>query len=182
MTQGACIFRRTKAAAAPPAKIVLPAPKPVENKPQPEIAPPAIVVETPPPDTPKALEIPPEVPPAPKPATPKRARPRPAQAAEAPAPVGPSVPQQPAQPPIQLAPLLTEAEHQSYSAAVTDLLAKAERNIAATEGKRLTASQREIVEQARSLIAQAVSARTRDLAAAKSLAERAEILSRELLR
>ena len=160
----------------------MPAPKPVESKPQPEIPPPAITLESPPPDIPKALESPPEVPPAPKPAPPKRARPRPAQAEAPMTTVGPNVPQQPAHPPIQLTPLLTEAEQQAYAAAVTDLLGKAERNIAATEGKRLTAAQREVAEQARSLIAQAVSARTRDLAAAKSLAERAEILSRELLK
>jgi len=61
-----------------------------------------------------------------------------------------------------------------------DLLSKAERELTTAESRFPTVPQKQRIAQARGFISQAIAVRERDLAAAKSLAERAEILSREL--
>jgi len=179
MLASSCVFRKAKAG-APPSKVVMPAPKVVTDQ-QPEIAAPPETMEAAiPPHTPRALEVPPALPPAPKPARQKRGRSRVA-ASPSPGAVGPRAPAPSGTRSIQLAPLMTDAEQQAYAAAIGDSLGKTQRNIAAAEGRMLTPAQREIMAQARSLAEQAVETRPRDLQAAKSLAERAEILSRDLV-
>jgi len=99
-------------------------------------------------------------------------------AAPLPEPVGP--PARAGAPPLELTPLLSEAEQRAYSIAIADLLAKAERELTTAESRFPTVPQKQRIAQARGFISQAIAVRERDLAAAKSLAERAEILSREL--
>jgi hypothetical protein len=78
--------------------------------------------------------------------------------------------------------MLSKAEQQELNAAIKDLLERAERNVALAKSRNLTAQQKELVRQAEVFVSQAQSARETDLNAAKSLAERAELLSREALR
>jgi len=84
--------------------------------------------------------------------------------------------------PLRLSPMLSKAEQQELNAAIKDLLERAERNVALAKSRNLTAQQKELVRQAEVFVSQAQSARETDLNAAKSLAERAELLSREALR
>jgi type IV secretory pathway VirB10-like protein len=181
----ACLKRKQPAATAPPpAPIVLPQKPPVEQK-QPQISPPADANgKSSPPQSPKALEIPPELPGPPVP--PKRTRrartktPSPSPAQQQPAQPAPSAPITTAAEP-QLAPMLSEEQKRIYATAITELVVKAERNLSAAEARNPNQQQREMIQQAKTFLAQAQDIRTRDLAAAKSLADRAEILSREVL-
>ncbi len=76
---------------------------------------------------------------------------------------------------------MSEVDQREYSGAVEALLVKAASNLSQIESRRPNAKQRQAVDQVRVFIAQSKEARGRDLVAAKSLAERAEILSRDLL-
>ncbi len=172
-TLTACWPARHKQTLPPPPQ---PATFPVQKAPPPKIAPPPeiVVPETPaqepqePPHFPKAQAAPP---PAPKP--------KPVEPAVV---VGPSPPQQPpeaARVP-ELAPLLPENELRAYRAAIDDLLDRASRNIAAARAQRLDDRRQAQLSQAIAFVAQAREIRERDPAGAKSLAERAELLSREV--
>jgi hypothetical protein len=94
------------------------------------------------------------------------------------APLGPSA--EAARPNLRLGPLLSDADQRAYNAAVDASITKAEHNIASAEAKGLSASQQDMIRQVRNFIAQAQEVRSKDLPAAKSLAERAEIVSREV--
>lgn len=146
-------------------------------------APPA--VETKPPSTPEVLNTKPQVPEPPKPQRARRPRPKPPQQAPAEearmnAEVLPTGPPAPA--PVQFAPLLSENDKRRYTSAINDLLNRTNRNLAAVAGRVLTPQQTELVQQAKAFVVQCNEVRGRDLVAAKSLAERAEILSRHVLR
>jgi hypothetical protein len=78
--------------------------------------------------------------------------------------------------------MLSKTEQQELNAAIKDLLERAERNLGLAKSRNLTAQQKELIRQAEVFVNQAQSARETDLNAAKSLAERAELLSREALR
>lgn len=138
------------------------------------------------PQVPVALEKTPQLPGPPKPvrARRKQARPLPAAAAQQSTvataeTVGPSAPTAP--PVVQLTPLLSDSEKQTYSAAVADLLGKAEKNLASAAARNPNEAQRQLMVQAKRFIAQCGEVKGKDWAAAKSLAERAEIISREVL-
>ena len=84
--------------------------------------------------------------------------------------------------PVQLGPLLSSDAQRAYAQAVAELIAKAERNLAAAQARGpKRAATRSDGPVSRRFIAQAQEIKGRDLPAAKSLAERAEIVSREVL-
>ena len=162
-----------------PAKVDLP-PKQVDAP----IRPPAdISIETPPVPEPKPQE-PPIFPKAP----PKQQRAR--QVAPAPEiPAAEAQPPAPAPPPpvkevepLKLSPMLSDNEQRELNAAIKDLIDRAERNLIAARARNRTAQQKEMVRQAEVFMTQAQSTRATDLTAARSLAERAELLSREALK
>ncbi len=78
--------------------------------------------------------------------------------------------------------MLSEAEQRELNAAIKDLIERAERNLALARSRNLSAQQKEMIRQAEVFVSQAQSTRETDLNAARSLAERAELLSREALR
>lgn len=161
--------------------VLPPAKKPVEQKPPELPSPPDVASKTPPTATPATIEEPPQLPPwraKAKPAK-KVTRKQPAPPVQASQPVTAPAPE--AVPEPQLAPMMTDAQRASLLAAVNDLVSRAERNLGGVENKATSDAQKEMIHQARTFIAQAQEIRGRDLAAARSLAERAEILSREVL-
>jgi len=141
---------------------------------------PATAAGAPPSSTPNATEQAPE--PAPyqvnKPPQaarkPARPAPTPAAAASSPAPATPS-----ADPP-KLGDVLTPDEQKQLSAAIDQSLSRAQASLNSIVGHRLNSSQAEDVEQIRKFMDQAKATRASDPAGAKSLAQRAEVLARDL--
>jgi hypothetical protein len=117
--------------------------------------------------------------PPPAPAAKKPARPAPAPAATLPAPP-PAGPPAPAAPAPKLGDVLTADEQQKYTAAIDQSLSKAQTSLNAIGARQLNKDQQADVEQIRNFIKQAETARSSDPAGAKSLAERAEVLARDL--
>jgi hypothetical protein len=64
---------------------------------------------------------------------------------------------------------------------INDLVGKTESNLRVAESRNPSERHRELIKQARTFVAQALEARSQDLVVSKSLAQRAEILSREVL-
>jgi ATP-dependent exoDNAse (exonuclease V) beta subunit len=81
----------------------------------------------------------------------------------------------------QLAPMLSEEEQRNYDAAIAELVGRARQNLAKAKGRTLSQDMQDIVQRAEEILARAEQQRKQDPAAAKSLAERAELLSRELV-
>jgi hypothetical protein len=144
-----------------------------EPLPQPTAAtPPAdsepVPVPEPAASTPPPIEI------EPQPAPP---RPRPAPAeAEAPKP-------KPDAPAPEIAPQLSARQQADATRRTTDAVRVAEKNLQASTGKRLNASQKDLVEKIQDFLAQAHEAiRANDWVRAENLAQKAQVLSAELLK
>ncbi len=114
-------------------------------------------------------------PPPPAPAVKKSTRPTTVPAA-APIPTPPA----PAPPPPKLGDILTADEQKQYNAAIDQSLSRAQTSLNLIGGRQLNKDQQAEVEQVRNFMQQALSARGSDPAGAKSLAERAEVLARDL--
>ena len=120
-----------------------------------------------------------------KPATPAPANAlkKPQRAAQTPAAVTPA-PLQPATPAATPAPklgdVLTPDEVRQYNAAIDVSLSHAQASLNAIQGRQLTKDQQAEVEQIRNFMQQAEASRNSDPAGAKSLAQRAEVLARDL--
>ncbi len=101
-------------------------------------------------------------------------------------PVTPTAPAQPTQPaaesPIRLGRALGADEQRALNANIDEHLANAQRVLLSLAGKRLNRQQTDSAEHVKSFIAQAVETRKTDLAAARSLAERADVLASDLAR
>lgn len=117
--------------------------------------------------------------PQPAPAAKKPARSATAPSATLPSPP-PATPPAPAAPAPKLGDVLTANEQQKYTAAIDQSLSKAQTSLNAIAARQLNKDQQADVEQIRNFIKQAETARTSDPAGAKSLAERAEVLARDL--
>ena len=167
-----CIFGRRKPLPPPAAAPVqLPAdhrpPQRIEEPPEiipPELPPPAprLEIPSPPPKTETAVD-------EPEPARRRTAPPAPvAQPAPTPAPA--KVP--------QLAPLLSDEERRAYDTAIDALVARTTQNLMRARGRTLSAAEKDSLVRAEAFLEQARETRKIDPAAAKSLAERAELLSR----
>jgi hypothetical protein len=130
-----------------------PIPAPEISQPAPELAP-----------SPAAEPVPP--------------RPRPA-----PAPV--TVPSQPA-PPVpspRLSPILTAADQQRLTELATDQIRVAERNLQSATGRRLNSLQQDLYQKVQGFLAQSHEAiRANDWVRAQNLAEKAQVLSAELVK
>jgi hypothetical protein len=119
-------------------------------------------------------------PPQPAPAAKKPARsvaaPATTPAPSAPAPTPTAAP---ALPP-KLGDILTPDEQKQYSASIDQSLSHAQANLNAIAARQLNKEQQAEVEQIRNFMQQAQATRSSDLGGAKSLAERAEVLARDL--
>jgi hypothetical protein len=147
----------------------IPEPRPVASAsaPQPE--------PTPPPEIPQPE---PELSP-PLAAEPAPPRPRPAPAASAPAPPPPSAPV--AAP--RISPVLSAAEQERLTQLATNQIRVAERNIQSANGKRLNSAQQDLYQKVQGFLAQAHEAiRANDWVRAQNLAEKAQVLSSELIK
>ena len=118
--------------------------------------------------------------PAEQPPPPKRAT-RPAPPAAAPqGPAPTTTPPPPADSP-HLADILTPDQQHEFNGAIDQSLSQAQTSIGSLVNRQLTKEQEATVAQVQNFIQQAQATRKNDLAAAKSLAERAEVLAHDLV-
>ncbi len=135
-----------------------------------------------------------KMPPAPPPPAPA-AQSEPARASEpqappaepAPSPKPRKPPQRPVQPPSepaqplpQLGQVLTAQQRREYVAAIDTALARALRDLESAGGRALTQEQQNALMRVRTLIQRAKDSREKDPVTAKGLANRAELLARDL--
>lgn len=159
--------------------IVRAAPPSVSEPPPQEITP-MPVPEAPPVDTTTTVEPAPEVPtpelppsPAKKPVAPKP-RPAPAETAE-------PTPPKPAPP--QISPQLSARDLQTAKSNTTTNITMAEQNLQVANGKQLSPPQKDLVEKISGFLSQAHEAiRADDWVRAQNLAEKARLLSAELVK
>jgi len=167
----ACRKNTLPALKIPPAPAATTAPvEPMEQPPQP-----APATTQPPP----ALPQPTVAPPPPEDVSqPKKS------ARRAPRPTTPAAPvtSPPANQPLRLGEMLTPEQERQYNTAMDQSLQRARSNIARVSKRQLSKEQQGVVAQVQSFIEQAQSTRKTNLTAAKSLAERADVLARELAR
>lgn len=159
--------------AAPP--VVVAQPASAEAKPeakQPEVKP------EPAPTTPAPTPIAP----APKPTSPRATAPPKTTPTPTPAPPSETAPAAPKVAPPQISPRLSPAEVAEYQKKTQDAIAAAERNLQRSYGRQLNAAQTDLVEKIRGFLAQAHEAsRASDWVRARNLAEKAQVLSVELV-
>jgi hypothetical protein len=170
-----CFLARKKVVPppAPTAPADLP-PKPVSPPVQ---SPGDVKIETPPAAEPEPQQLPTFPKPAPRQAQ-KDVETPPAPSE----PIGPKPTDVPKVDPPKLSPMLSNSEQRDLAAAIYDLLGRTERNISTAKSLNLNPQQKELVRQAENFLAQARAVREHDLPAARSLAERALLLSTEALK
>lgn len=118
-------------------------------------------------------------PPAPTPPpTPAPRRPRPTVGTSPAAPPTPA----PTAPAPQLGPVLTSDQEKEYNSAIEQSVEHAQASLRAIGNRQLTAEQRASLEEIQNFIRQAQNTRGADLPGARRLAERAELLARNLER
>ena len=135
---------------------------------------PPVAPQSPPPDIPAATTAPPPmITPATKPA------PKP----QKPAPEPATVAEDHARPPApQISPQLSENDKANYQRGTTEDIGVAEGNLQQATGKRLNAQQNDLVDKIKSFLNQSHDAsKDGDLARAKNLAQKARLLSVELV-
>jgi len=143
-----------------------PEPRPAASSPEPIAAP-----ELPQP-APELVTLP-----NPEPVAPPR--PRPAPVAVEPEPPRP----RPEVAPPQISPILTAADQERLIRISSDQIRVAERNLQLSAGRRLNAVQNDLAEKVRGFLAQAHEAiRANDWVRAQNLAEKAQVLSAELVK
>lgn len=158
--------RKRTVQAAPPAVVSTPLPEPkLETKPEatkPE-TPPETTAATPPPATNSAT-----------PSKPAPVRPRPAPPEPSPPPPKPAPP--------QISQRLTPEEQAEAERHTNDDISLAERNLKVASGKHLNAAQLDLVEKISGFMGQAREAsRAADWVRARNLAQKARVLSNELV-
>lgn len=183
-------FHRAKPQASAPPLPPPPKPAPVEP-PKIETAgpPPDIEAKQPAPELPKAIGVVPKTP-APKPA--RRHQPKPPAQQASPAgqsaqsgttPPGADTAGGPSPaPPIRLGEILSEGQRQQLLTACDASLARTRDALSRVRGLSLSPAQRETLARVRSFMDQASRARDKDPQTARQLAERADLLSQDLLR
>lgn len=184
----ACRKKVPVPAAAPPPIVI---PNRTEKPKEPSL-PPAPKIQTPIPDHPPVnVEVvaPPPKPPAPVPKRRARARKKAAEVkvAEAPKVEAPKVEAPPAEEPksavspVQLGVILSPEQTRELAKRLDGALERTRSAVVLIEGKLLTKEQTETLDRIRSFVAQAEQTREQDLSGSVSLAERADLLSRDLL-
>jgi len=161
--------------AAPPAAPVAETERPMNIAPDTNASPPTEAVITPPPIPESATAPPPVAIPRTKPG------PKPPRATPEPAPESPA--DQSAHPPApQISPQLSPGDQAAYERKTNEDIAVAEKNLQQANGKQLSAAQNDLVEKIRSFLSQSHdAAKTGDLARAQNLAQKARLLSIELV-
>lgn len=140
---------------------------------------------TPPPSAPVPVAPPgttPATQPAPtsaEPVTPPR-RPARTPASSPPAPSPPGAPPANGQPAPQLGPILTEEQQRQHNSAIDQSLARAQSSLGSIGKRQLNKEQQTDFDQIQGFIQQAQALRGSDLPAARRLAEKAEVLARNL--
>jgi len=165
---GLACRKKTFATPPPAAPAATAAVEPMEQPPAQQAAPPA----QPPPALPDPAVAPPPAIEAVQPKKPVRRTPRPVAASAVP----------PANQPLRLGEMLTPEQERQYNTAMDQSLQRAQANLAKVLRRQLSKEQQGVVAQVQSFMDQAQSTRKTNLTAAKSLAERADVLARELAR
>lgn len=161
------------AAPAPPAQLD----RPMTTAPDTDATPPVEVAATPPPSIPAPAPAAPAVAipatqPAPAPRRPAEGQPASESEAEAAA----------RQPALQITPELSPGDEATYERTTADDLAIAEKNLGQAAGKQLSAAQQDLVAKITSFSSQSRDAsKSGDWARAQNLAQKARLLSTELL-
>ncbi|MBI3681332.1 MAG: hypothetical protein HY235_13175 [Acidobacteria bacterium] len=177
-----------KKVAAPPAPsppaIILP--RKIEPPPKPPTLPPAPKIETPPPQSPP-VQVEVRTPP-PTPVPQKKQRPRTARKQEVKPPeVKPPEAKPPEKDPVaaeagpKLSQILAPDQQREYTRRLETLLEGVRGALVMLQTRSLDREQKESVNRIRIFVAQAEHAREEDLVSAVNLAERADLLSRDLL-
>ena len=171
----ACQKKHPNFTAPPPPQPQQIAPAPAEFPQPPEVAPEPNQTVMP------APSLPPEVPPPPAPATPqpRARRPAPSDTRAQPSPTEVPTPAQTAEPP-RLGTKTTPERERDLNTQIDQSLNNAETSLRAIQNRALSKDQEGVVAQVRSFIRQAREMRVSDLPAARSLAQRAEILAGDL--
>lgn len=170
-------FRRRPKLPPPP-----PAPLPEQTQVEPKPEPPAPLPSPPPVSgTPVKVPVPAIQTPAPPPPPPVKAKGRKRKPAPPPVEaVAESQPAPPAAPPLQLGTVLSPQQRAEYTRSVDRNVSRAEAEVAPLRGKALNADQTAALSRILSYISQARENRDADPALAAQLAERAELLARDL--
>jgi outer membrane biosynthesis protein TonB len=172
-----CIRQKVHAAApvaATPAPPVAETERPMNIAPDTNASPPTDAVIPPPAIPDNATAPPPDTIPHPK------TGPKPPKPAQEPAPEPAA--DQPHPPPPQISPQLSPGDHANYERKTNEDIAVAEKNLQQANGKQLSAAQNDLVEKIRSFLSQSRdAAKGGDLARAQNLAQKARLLSVELV-
>ncbi|MCC6588679.1 MAG: hypothetical protein IT168_18430 [Bryobacterales bacterium] len=189
LTTGCAKLKRSRAGApplivAPPSSV--PEPPPTIQAPPPVEQPKTSQIPTLPPGAQPKVPQPVE---PPKPVRTTRRTPAPkaptTASTQPPGPAAPAepVPEAPTETPLpQLGAILSQQEQAAYNSAIDAALQRAQTNLSRLDPRRLRGSDRANYQRARSFIMQAQQARETDLAVAKGLADRADILAQDLIR
>lgn len=119
--------------------------------------------------------------PAPAAPTPVTVPPSPPAHAPQPQPPSPAAPPQAARPPApHLSEILTTDQQKQYNSAIDQSLARTQTSLGAIAKHSLTKEQQAVVVQIQNFVQQAQTARKSNLPAARSLADRADVLARDL--
>jgi len=164
--ESACAKRHVAAPvpSTPPAAPAEAAP-PAAPQPAPATSPPAAPAPAPQP------QVPPQSPPqSPPPASPPPRSTRPAE---------PNSSGQP-NPAPRLGEILTTEQERHYNSAIDQSLARTQSSLGVIANRKLTKEQQSVVAQIQSFVQQAQTTRKSNLPAARSLAERADVLARDL--
>jgi len=178
LPSGGCLFRKKKPA-PPPTHIPVSTPVP-STKQEPMPPPPKVDATGPPlatvPAPPQEIDVP--EPPPQQPRRPRRPTTPPAQStAQEPGPAQPPGPEPP-----KLVQLLTADEQRRYQAELDQFLRSAEAIVAQSSSRTLDAQQSDLVIRIRAFTQQARDQRDTDLMTARNLAQRADVLARDLQR
>jgi outer membrane biosynthesis protein TonB len=166
----------------------IPAQQPAVTEPPPSSPPPeatqsaqpAPPAPTPPVPPATAAQPMPTAPAPPASSPPRRPPARPA-TPQSPTPPAPAAsPDPPASPAPRLGDVLSADQQRQLNGAIDQSLTRAQGSLNAVGNRQLSKDQQAVVEQVRNFIQQAQKLRTSNLPAAKSLAERAEVLARDL--
>ncbi|MEP7365498.1 MAG: hypothetical protein ABI972_19770 [Acidobacteriota bacterium] len=180
LPSGGCLFRKQKPTPLPTQiPRAKPAP-PVKQDPMPP--PPKVDAQAPAlstvPASPQEIDVPNAPPQQPR----KPRRPAPAVAQPAAQDPAPSSPQPPAPEPPKLVQLLTADEQRRYQGELEQYLRNAEAIVAQASARTLDAQQSDMVIRIRAFTQQARDQRDTDLMTARNLAQRADVLAKDLQR
>lgn len=193
LAPGCRTLRKSSAKTLPPVITAPPVSRTPPREPPTVPPPPKVegpkVAQLPPPNT-EATKI--EVPaPPPKPQPQRQAKkarrktppgaPAPTEVAVQTAPPAQPPPEQPTAVP-QLQQLLSPAQQTAYNKAIDQAVERTRTNLNKVQGRSLDAGQKANLERARAFLSQAEETRGSDLATAKNLAERADVLAEDLAR